>query len=126
MKRLIISLTLLALLIGLGFWNTAQLNDTCSRVTALLEEAQASGEFGDWENAEARTRSAWQCWDEQSTYLYIVLPHDCTDEVYTDFHELLERIEWEDTSDYTAASSRLIALLEHLSQSAQLTLENLL
>ena len=126
MKRLIVSLSLLALMIGLGCWNTARLNTTCGQVTALLEEAQTSGESGDWDHAEILTRSAWECWDDRSTYLYIVLRHDCTDEIYTGFRELLELIEWGETPEYAAASSRLIAQLEHLTEAERLTLENLL
>lgn len=126
MRRLVISLSLLALLAGAGVWNTALLRETCGSVTGLLQAAQDAGECGDWAEAEALTHSAWAHWDGRSTYLYVVLRHDYTDEVYTGFRELLELIEWGETPEYAAASSRLITLLEHMNEGERLTWENLL
>ncbi len=126
MKRLILSLALLAALAGLGAWNTGRIDDSCQRTCALLRQAQERGESDDWTGAEALIRAAWAEWNERSTYLYTVLRHDYTDEIYTEFHELIELIEWGENPEYAAASSRLIAQLEHLSEAERLTLENLL
>ncbi|MBR1845942.1 MAG: DUF4363 family protein [Oscillospiraceae bacterium] len=126
MKRLILSFALLAALAGFGAWNTGRIDESCQRTCSLLRQAQERGESDDWAGAEALTRAAWAEWDGRSTYLYTVLCHDCTDEIYTEFHELMELIEWGENPEYAAASSRLIAQLEHLSEAERLNLENLL
>ena len=99
MKRLILSLALLAALAGLGAWNTSRIDDSCQRTCALLRQAQERGESDDWTGAEALIRAAWAEWNQRSTYLYTVLRHDYTDEIYTEFHELIELIEKPSTTE---------------------------
>ena len=126
MRRLTISLGLLALLAGLGLWNCARLEQVSEGIADTLTQAQALAEEGRWEEAEQCTLQAWQDWENAGAYLYIVLCHNYTDEVSAGFQEVLALLRWREAPEYTAASQSLLAQVTHFSEAEQLNWKNLL
>ena len=51
---------------------------------------------------------------------------DSTDSIYTSFREVVEFLDSREQGEYSAANARLIALIELLNESEQLTLKNIL
>jgi len=95
-------------------------------LSALLEDAEARAEGGDWEGASSLTRQAWDRWEEKDLYLHITLRHDETDVVYTGFREVWEFLQCQEGGEYSAANAELIANLELMAEAEQLTLKNIL
>lgn len=126
MRRLVISLALLAALGGVGLWNSLALRSISQELLDTLAQAEAQAEAGNWAGAEALTRSAQERWESVSLYLYIVLRHDYTDEVNGSFASVLELIEWQETPEYAAGNGELMAQVEHFSEAEQLNWKNLL
>ena len=126
MRRLTISLGLLALLAGLGLWNCARLEQVSGGIAEALTQAQTLAEEGRWEEAEQRTLQARQDWEQVSRYLCVVLCHSYTDQVSAGFQEVLALLRWREAPEYTAASQSLLAQVAHFSEAEQLNWKNLL
>lgn len=126
MRRLVISLGLLALLAGLGLWNCSCLERRAQFLADTLTQAQVLAEAGDWTAAEQSTRLAQQDWEQMSGYLSIVLCHSATDQVNAGFQQVLALLQWQEAPEYTAANQMLVAQVRHLSESEQPSWRNLL
>lgn len=126
MKRLWISLALLALLFSAALINTRYLTVFTDELTALLTRAEARGEAGDWEEAIALTRSARERWDARSTYLHVPLRHADIDNVYLYFLQVEQFLECREGGEYSAANAALIGHLTLLREQEELSLKNIL
>ena len=126
MKRLWISLALLAVIFAATIWNVGYLGRFTAEITDLLSQAQEKAESGDWATAETLTVQAKTQWDNREAYLYITLIHSDTNEVYVGFHEVLEFIGRQESGEYSAANARLIARLTLMHKMDELSLENIL
>ena len=73
-----------------------------------------------------RSRAAAEKWEAQDAYLHVTLRHADTDSIYTSFREVVEFLDSREQGEYSAANARLIALIELLNESEQLTLKNIL
>ncbi len=65
-------------------------------------------------------------WEDQEKYLYTVLRHSDTDEIFTSFREVGEFINCQEGGEYSAANARLIAQIELLYKMEQFNLKTLL
>ena len=90
MKRLWIAALLLAVLFGATLCNNLYLRGFTGALNALLEQAEARAETGDWEEAHVLTEQALTQWQSRDSYLHILLRHSDTDQIYTGFQEVLE------------------------------------
>ncbi len=127
MRRLWISLAMLAVLLGLTLLNTYSLRNYTQELTALRAQAEACAADGDWDAAADKTEAALDRWRERETYLHMVMHHQDTDAILLDFQEVLQFIHHrEDGGEYAAANARLITRLSLLYEMEQLNLKNLL
>jgi len=125
-RRLWVSVILLALIFSATLWNVSYLSRFINQVTELLTAAEALAEGGDWGGAQSLTEEARHLWESREPYLYITLIHSDTDEIYVGFREVLEYICSQEDGEYSAANARLIAKLELLHEMDELTLKNIL
>ena len=88
MKRMWISLALLALVFAAAIGNTFYLERLCDQLSSLLTQAEAQGEAEDWEKALELTRQAEALWDRHNMYLHVTLRHTDTDDVFSPFKRL--------------------------------------
>ena len=73
MKRLWIAALLLAVLFGATLCNNLYLRGFTGALNALLEQAEARAETGDWEEARVLTEQALTQWQSRDSYLHILL-----------------------------------------------------
>lgn len=126
MKRLWISLAILALLFAAALGNSWYLGRLTGQLTGILSTAQQYGETEHWAQARRETEQAEQLWHRAEGYLYTVLRHDETDAVASGFREVKELLEWQEEAEYTSANARLIENIRLLSEMEKLNLQNLL
>lgn len=127
MRRLTLSLLVLAGLVGLTLYNSHYLNDYTKELTILLKQAEAAAADGDWDAAADKTEAALDRWRCKESYLHTVLQHRDTDNVLLAFHEVRQLIaHQEDGGEYSAANAKLIAQIELLYEMEQLNWKNLL
>ena len=96
------------------------------RGAALLEQAEARAETGDWEEARVLTEQALTQWQSRDSYLHILLRHSDTDQIYTGFQEVLEFLTCQEAGEYSAANARLMTQISLLYEAEQFTLKNVL
>lgn len=126
MKRVWIALGILLLVFAATLLHSQTIATLSFDLSALLEEAEANAEQGDWMGAKELTQTAREKWEGQANYLYFTLRHTETDAIYTGFCEVAEFIECQEAGEYSAANARLIANLELLAEAEQLSLKNIL
>ncbi len=126
MKRVWIALGILLVVFTTTLLHSGNIATLSHDLSALLEEAEANAEQGDWTGARELTETARSKWEAKDVYLHFTLRHSETDAIYTGFREVAEFIECQESGEYSAANARLIAQLELLSEAEQLTLKNIL
>ena len=128
MRRLYLSVGLIALLAALSGLHVWHLNDFTGQLTAQLTQAQALAEGGDWEGAARLTRQAKARWMGHQGYLHTTLHHNDIDAVLISLDETLAFLEGAEkqTAEYAAANARLLTQLELLVEAELPTLTNIL
>ena len=126
MRRLWVSLAVLAAVFCAALYNTHTMHTFTDGLVQLLTEAERSAARGDWDAAARGTDTALERWQDWEGYLHIVLQHADTDEILLDFQEVRQLIDHrEDGGEYAAANARLITRIGLLYEMEQLTLKNL-
>ena len=128
MKRLYLSVGLIALLAVLSGLHIWQLNRVTGQLTGLLTQAQELVEQEDWEGAARLTRQAKERWMEWESYLHITLRHADTDAIQVSMDEALAFLEGgeKQPAEYAAVNARLLTQLGLLVEAELPTLTNLL
>ena len=128
MKRLYLSVGLIALLAVLSGLHIWQLNRVTGQLTDLLTQAQELVEQEDWEGAARLTRQAKERWMEWEGYLHITLRHADTDALQISMDEALAFLEGgeQQPAEYAAVNARLLTQLGLLVEAELPTITNLL
>lgn len=128
MKRICVSLGLIAVLAVLCGVHTVYLGRFTGRLTGLLTQAQEQVEQGDWEAATRLTRQAKEQWAGHEGYLHIMLRHADTDAILVSIDEALAFLQGREhqPAEYAAVNARLITQLTLLLEAELPTVTNLL
>lgn len=128
MKRLYVSLGLIALLAALSGVHTIYLDRFTGELTGLLCQAQEQVEGGDWNGAVRLTKQAKEQWVAHDGYLHITLRHADIDAVLVSFDEALAFLQGDERqpAEYAAVNARLITQLALLIEAELPTITNLL
>lgn len=128
MKRLYVSLVLIALLVVLCCVHTIHLSRFTDQLTGLLTQAQERVEHEDWDSAIQLTKKARDQWVGHEGYLHITLHHTDIDAVLVSFDETLAFLRGNEhqPAEYAAANARLITQLGLLIEAELPTITNLL
>ena len=128
MKRLYLSLGLIALLCGLCTAHVIHLGRFTAELTGLLSQAQEQVEREDWNAAARLTRQAKERWVDHEGYLHTTLRHTDIDAILISFDEALAFLNGGEhqPAEYAAVNARLITQLELLIEAELPTLTNLL
>lgn len=128
MKRLYLSIGLIALLAALSGLHTWQLNRVIGQLTDQLTQAQELVEREDWEGAARLTHQAKDRWMKWEGYLHITLRHADTDTIQVSMDEALAFLEGAEKqpAEYAAVNARLLTHLKLLVEAELPTLANLL
>ena len=128
MRRLWISVGLIALMAALSGLHIWHLNDFTGQLTAQLTRAQELAEQEDWEGAARLTRQAKDRWTGHEGYLHITLRHADIDAILVSLDETLAFLEGAEKqpAEYAAANARLLTQLGLLVEAELPTITNLL
>lgn len=126
MKRLWISLAIMAVIFTAALVNSRYLETFSTSLVDLLTQAEIQAEREAWADAGRLTQEALTLWEGKEDYLYTVLRHSDTDEIFSGFREVTEFIHCQEGGEYSAANARLIAQVELLYKMEQFNLKNLL
>ena len=91
MKRLYVSLGLIALMAALSGLHIWRLSGLVEELTGLLTQAQEQVELENWEEAARLTRRAQDRWADQDGYLHFTLRHADTDAIQISMEEVLAK-----------------------------------
>jgi len=128
MRRLYISIALIALMAagsGLHIWH---LNSFIGQITNLLTQAQEQVDREGWDEAARLTHEAKNRWMAHEGYLHVTLRHTDTDAIQLSMDEALAFLEGgeKQPAEYAAANARLMGQLGLLVEAELPTLANLL
>lgn len=128
MKRLYLSIGLIALLAVLSGVHTWQLDRVIGQLTDQLTQAQELVGREDWEGATRLTHQAKERWMECEGYLHITLRHADTDAIQVSLDEALAFLEGSEhqPAEYASVNARLLTQLRLLVEAELPTLSNLL
>lgn len=128
MKRLYISVGLLALLAALAAWHICYLHTFTDDLTGLLTQAQEQVKADDWTQAEALTQQARDRWVKNEAYLHTTLHHADIDAILISFDEAMAFLQGKEhqPAEYSAVNARLLTQLELLIEGELPTWKNLL
>ena len=128
MKRLCISLGLIALLAVLCGVHTVYLSRFTDELTGLLTQAQEQVEQENWQAAFQLTRQARERWVGNEGYLHITLRHADIDAILVSFDEALAFLQGSEhqPAEYAAVNAKLLTQLALLLEAELPTITNLL
>ena len=128
MRRLYLSVGLIALMAALSGLHVWHLNDLTGQLTAQLTQAQALAQREDWDGAARLTRQAKERWTGHEGYLHTTLRHADIDAILISLDETLAFLEGSEKqpAEYAAANARLLAQLALLVEAEVPTLTNIL
>ena len=128
MKRLYVSLCLIALLAVLCGVHTVYLGRFTNELTRLLTQAQEQVEREDWDSAFRLTRQAKEQWVDNEGYLHITLRHADIDAILVSFDEALAFLQGNEhqPAEYAAVNAKLLTQLALLIEEELPTITNLL
>ena len=128
MKRLYVSLGLIALLAALCGVHTVYLSRFTDELTGLLDQAQEQVDRGDWEGAFRLTQQAKDQWVDNVGYLHVTLRHADVDAILVSFDEALAFLQGSEhqPAEYAAVNARLLTQLALLLEAELPTITNLL
>ena len=128
MRRLYLSVGLIALMAALSGLHIWHLNDLTGQLTAQLTQAQALAQREDWDGAALLTRQAKERWTGHEGYLHTTLRHTDIDAILISLDETLAFLEGgeKQPAEYAAANARLLAQLALLVEAEVPTLANIL
>ena len=128
MKRLYVSLGLIALLALMCGAHTVYLSRFTDELTGLLTQAQEQVEREDWEGAFQLTRQAKEQWVGNDGYLHITLRHTDIDAILVSFDEALAFLQGSEhqPAEYAAVNAKLLTQLALLLEAELPTITNLL
>ena len=126
MRRLYLSVGLIALMAALSGLHVWHLNDLTGQLTAQLTQAQALAQREDWDGAARLTRQAKERWTGHEGYLHTTLRHTDIDAILISLDETLAFLEGgeKQPAEYAAANARLLAQLALLVEAEVPTLAN--
>ena len=128
MRRLYVSLGLVALLAALCTVHTVYLSRFTGRLTQQLTQAQAQVDRGDWAEAARLTQRAKEDWTAHEGYLHTTLRHTDIDAILISFDEALSFLQAGErqSAEYAAVNARLLTQIGLLIEAELPTLPNLL
>lgn len=126
MKRLWISLFILALLLCVTLAHTFYMSHVTTQMNQYLAEAESCANQEDWEGAQRYSNQAQTLWDAHDGYFHITLRHCDTDQITESFQSVSQLMDCQDYTQYTAINARLQTQIHLLWEDESLSLKNIL
>ena len=125
-RQLWIGVGILLVLLGIGLLLTVFVENACSPIAALLEQAGNLTEEGDWEAAAMLVHSAQRQWKHSWHKIATLADHAPMDEIDGLFAQTLAYAKEGAEADLTANCRRLASLIQAVFEAHSLTWWNLI
>ena len=126
MKRLIIAYSLMCLIIAAITFSLIYNYQTKKQMTALLDSVYQSAEKGDIPAATQGVKQFLNTWNKKEKILILVLHHNKTDEINLIASEFEAYISLGEIPEFCASVKKVISLLDHMWETEQPSLKNIL
>ena len=128
MRRLYVSVGLIALMAALSGLHVWHLDTFTGQLSDLLTQAQEQVERENWDEATRLTHQVKNRWMNHERYLHITLRHADTDAIQISMDEALAFLEGgeKQPAEYAAVNARLLTQLGLLVEAEFPTLTNIL
>lgn len=126
MKKILVSVGILAVITGFCWWTAWRVNRLCASSAALLDAAETQVLLGDYPGAEETAEEAYRIWQGHEEFFGMALRHTESDDVGILFPPLQESIRQKDAGEFLLRARELAATLRHLGRMEQPYLFNIL
>ena len=126
MKPFFIACLILVSLFTAGAMNQRTVSDISDSIRTQLNASQAAAQQEQWESAERALSQADRTWQAHEAYLHVVIEHDEIDGAEALFTEVSQYARQHDSDKYCTSAERLCTQLNHLEESQQLSIKNIL
>ena len=125
-RQLWVGIGILLVLLVIGLLLTVFVEDACSPIARLLEQAGNLIEQGDWETASMLVHSAKKQWEKGWHKIATLADHAPMDEIDGLFAQTLGYAKENTTADFAANCRRLASLIRAVFEAHSLTWWNLI
>ncbi|MCB7514395.1 DUF4363 family protein [bacterium 210917-SL.2.15] len=126
MKPFFIACLILVSLFTAGTMNQRTVSNISDSIRTQLDASQTAAQQEQWETAARAFSQADETWQEHEAYLHVVIEHDEIDEAEALFAEVDQYARQHDSDKYCTSAERLCTQLDHLKESQQLSIKNIL
>lgn len=125
MKRLIVSICLLAALVLGCIWSYSSLDGMTQTLADHVAAADALLEAGDRDGSYASLQESYQLWRRQQRPLGALVRHDELDEIENLFLRAMQSLDDDELNEYRLHSRELQGMLRHIPEMEQPIIQNI-
>lgn len=126
MKTFVISLVILALILGGGAFYTISLDRICDEIAGHTDAIGAALAKGDLEGAREQTRQLERVWGEKKGVLTALVDHSYLSAIDVSVAELTENMNYEELSQASEKNAKIKTQVKDIAQNEHLHFENIL
>lgn len=126
MKPFFIACLILVSLFVAGLMNAHTVTRLSDSIETQLSYSQSAAQSGQWDEVGDTLHSVTELWEEHKTYLHVTLDHSEIEETEALFAEIRQYAAQEDIQKYCTSAERLVVQLDHLKESQQISIKNVL
>ena len=126
MKQLTVSMIILGLIAGLGFWTNSLLQKSAQHLVIHIDEITTQIKNEDWIEALEHTEALETAWNNQVGWWPIILDHQEIDNIEFSLAKVRAYVDNQDKPLSLAQLSELRLMIEHIPAKEAVTLKNIL
>lgn len=126
MKSLFSACLILAALFGASITNAVVVTNVTDEIHETLSLSQQAAQQEDWDTAHQLLARAQETWETHNAYLHTMVNHDELDEAESLFAEIGQYAKQQDANKYCTFSECLAVQLDHIQETQQLSIQNVL
>ncbi len=125
MKRVIISVILLAAVLGLSIVSHFTLMNTCDSLTAALTDVRSAARNGDMQDLEICVENVLEQWQGDKTVFHILIHHNLMTELETSMKKAEYYCAAGETDNVYTEAENCIENISHIKESSTPSLSNI-
>lgn len=126
MKLLFTACLILTTLFAASIANCRAVTDLTDEISRSLSLSQSAARAEDWHGTAEALSDAQKIWAENSAYLHVVVDHDELDEAESLFAEIGQYALQQNSDKYCTFSECLRVQLDHIQETQQFSVQNVL
>ncbi len=125
MRSLVISICILALILGGMFWYYSLLSDLDEQMQTMLSDLDTQIKEDKWEEATKTAEKINKEWEEKTRWLSCLIEHDEIDNIMITVASLEKFTKYKEEPELMSELSKLQKLISHIPRKEKLIPENL-